>query len=94
MCSVQFLVDLLQWWFGPGRGGHLGLWAPVEGGGLEDDLEGLAAGAFIQLDHLHVPDTAQVQVHHTCSTHRGLGYCGLHQDTVLLVDILKTNMLL
>lgn len=61
---VQFLLDLLQRGFLAGRSGGLQFGATVEGGRLQDDLEGLAAGALAQLDHLHVADVAQVQVDH------------------------------
>lgn len=67
LSSIQFLLDLRQRWFlarrcrGPELGGA------VEGGWLQNDLEGLATRSLAQFDHLHVPDVAEVQVHHACS---------------------------
>lgn len=62
--GVQLLLDILQRWLPPRGRGHLQLGATIEGGRLQDDLEGLAAGTLAQLDHLHVTDVAQVQVNH------------------------------
>lgn len=70
LSSVQFLLDLLQWGFLARRRGRPQLGPAVEGRRLQDDLEGLTARPLAQLDHLHVPDVTQVQVHHTCCEKR------------------------
>lgn len=64
LSSVQFLLDLLQRRLWARRRGGPQLGAAVEGGRLQDDLEGLAAGPLAELDDLHVSDVAEVQVHH------------------------------
>lgn len=70
--GVQLLLDLLQRGLPAWGRGRLQLGAAVEGGRLQDDLEGLAAGTLAQFDHLHVADVAQVQVHHAgCKRSRG-----------------------
>lgn len=64
--SIQLLLDFLQGGFLARGRDHLQVGAAIEGGRLQDDLEGVPAGALAQLNHLHVPDVTQVQVHHNC----------------------------
>lgn len=64
--GVQLLLDLRQRRLLAGRRGGPQLRGTIEGRRLQDDLEGLAARALAQLNDLHVPDVAQVQVHHAC----------------------------
>lgn len=64
--SVQLLLDFLQRGFLAGGCGHLQVGAAIKGGRLQDDFKGVSTGALTQLDHLHVTNVTQVQVHDNC----------------------------
>ena len=62
---LQLLLDLLQGRVSAWGDGGVEVVVPLEGGRPQDHLEGLTRGPLVQLDHLHVSDDAQVEVHHT-----------------------------
>ena len=71
--SLEFLLDFLQGRVTTLRHGGVQIWHAVKGGGLENDLEGLARCPLIQFNHLHIFDGAPAQVHCICGV--GLWPC-------------------
>lgn len=63
--GVKFLLNSLQRGFMAGWSGRPQLGTAVKRGRLQNDFKGSSTRTLVQLDHLHVTNVAQVQVHHT-----------------------------